>query len=86
MRRDKNLFFVCHSTKKTGKIISIVAPLQNGEEISSQLIKEKQKTDDWKIYEHPKRGIDYIQMLLSLVKSLGSALPMINRTRIRRHG
>lgn len=48
--------------KKTGRIVSIVAPLNRGEEVSSQLIKDKIKSDDWKTYEHPKKGTDYIQL------------------------
>ncbi len=51
--------------KKDRKIISIVAPVGNGEEVSSSLVKEKLKSDDWKTYEHPKRGIDYIQLDVS---------------------
>jgi hypothetical protein len=48
--------------KKNKKIVCVVAPVGNGEEISSRLIKEKLKSDDWKTYEHPKRGIDFIQL------------------------
>jgi hypothetical protein len=61
---DKITIFslVIYVSQADKKISSIVVPLQNGEEISSQLIKEKLKADDWKTYEHPKRGIDYIQL------------------------
>lgn len=48
--------------KKDKKIISVVAPVGNGEEVPSSLIKEKLKSGDWKSYEHPRRGIDYIQL------------------------
>jgi hypothetical protein len=48
--------------KKNRKIVSIVAPVGNGEEVSSDFVKEKLKSDDWKTYEHPKKGIDYIQL------------------------
>ena len=48
--------------KRTGRIVSIVAPLNRGEEVSSQIIKNKIKSDDWKTYEHPRKGTDYIQL------------------------
>jgi len=48
--------------KKTGKIVSIAAPLNRGEEVSSQIIKDKIKSDDWKTFEHPSKGTDYIQL------------------------
>lgn len=48
--------------KKTGRIVSIVAPLNKGEEFSSQLIKDTIKSDDWKTFEHPRKGTDYIQL------------------------
>lgn len=48
--------------KEDKKIVSIVAPVGSGEEVPSRIIKENLKTDDWKTYEHPKRGIDYIQL------------------------
>jgi hypothetical protein len=48
--------------KTTGRIVSIVAPLNRGEEVSSQIIKNKIKSDDWKTYEHPRKGTDFIQL------------------------
>ncbi len=48
--------------KKDKKIVSVVSPVGSGEEVPSRIVKEKLKTDDWKTYEHPKRGIDYIQL------------------------
>lgn len=48
--------------KKDKKILSVAAPLGSGEEVPSRIIKEKLETDDWKTFEHPKRGVDYIQL------------------------
>ena len=48
--------------KEDKKIISIVAPIDRGEEVPSRIIKEKLKTYDWKIFEHPLRGVDYLQL------------------------
>ena len=48
--------------KKDKKIISIVAPVGKGEDVPSRFIKEKLKSDDWKTYEHPRKGVDYIQL------------------------
>jgi hypothetical protein len=47
--------------KKNKKIVSIVAPINKGEEVPSRLIKEKLKADDWKTYEHPVKGVDYLK-------------------------
>lgn len=48
--------------KKNKKIVSVVGPVGSGEEVPSHLIKEKLKSDDWKTYEHPRRGGDYVQL------------------------
>lgn len=47
--------------KKNKKIVSIVAPINKGEEVPSRLIKEKLKADDWKTFEHPVKGVDYLK-------------------------
>jgi hypothetical protein len=48
-------------SKLNKKIASVAAPLNRGEEVPSHLVKEMLKADDWKIYEHPVRGTDYLQ-------------------------
>jgi hypothetical protein len=47
--------------KKNKKIVSIVAPVNKGEEVPSRVIKEKLKSDDWNTYEHPVKGLDYLK-------------------------
>jgi hypothetical protein len=52
---------VINVLKENNKIISIGAPISEGEEVNSEYIKSKLNTDDWKVYEHLTRGTDDIK-------------------------
>ncbi len=59
----KNTVFslAIYVSKNDQKIFYIKAPINKGNESPSSLIKLKLKTDDWKTYEHPMNGTDYVK-------------------------
>jgi hypothetical protein len=54
--------FAISVEKRSQKIVSMRLPFAETKGVLSSEVKSKLKSDDWRVYEHPKRGVDFIQL------------------------
>lgn len=63
---ENNIFsFAIYVDKRSKKIVSMRLPFAERRGVLASVIKSELQSNDWKVYEHPKRGVDYIQLDLT---------------------